>query len=517
MKRNVLSLLLTAGLAAGLLAGCGGTESSSGEESADSSVSGTESESVDLDAEISVKMCNTGCVLDDADRIEELINEISSERIGVTVDIEWISLGDYAEQVNLMFSSQEICDLMMITPMNSYSSMINQNELMDISEYLEEYGQDIVEISGDLMNAFSIGDGIYGIPVNRDKSAYCWVNMRADILEELGLYEEAEAMDSWSDYYAILEQVQEAYPDMTMCYVSAENNTGAFVDGIYYTAEDDWSEAYGLDSLGDSNYLVYLDEDGNVASYYTSDVFYSCVERAVDLYQTGFVNSDATTVTDDGSVQMKNGQAFSSIGGGESDNQATQTLNCGYDILSVAICSSVATTYTSTIWCFGVPYTAEEPEAAVAFMNLLYTDSDLANLWVWGEEGVDWETNDEGYAVYVDDSGSSSYHCVTWGTGNALALTPWEGSLTVEEQTELLETQEYAETLGFVADTSDLEQTITSCVNVVNEYRDALYAGVSGDDTESLYQEMCEKLEAAGIQDIVDTYQEQLDEWYAKQ
>ena len=515
MKRKVISGLLVAAMASALLAGCGGTESSSGTE-ADSSTASGESGEIDLDAEIKIKMCNTGCVVDDADRIEELINEITSESIGVTVDIEWISIGDYAEQTNLMFSSQEVCDLMMVTPTSSYTSLVNQDELMDISGYLETYGQDIVEIAGDLMEGVTSGDAVYAIPVNRDKSSSLWLNMRLDILEELDLVEEAEALDSWSDYYALLEKVQEAYPDMTMCYVSSQNNVGSFYDGVYYTGEDDWSESYGIDNLGDNNNLVYVDADGNVASYYTSDVFYQNILLAQELYETGYVNSDATTITDDGVVQCKNGQCFSWIGGGETDNQATATLNSGYDILCVEMTEGIATTYSATIWCFGVPYTAEEPEAAVAFMNELYTNSELANLFVWGEEGVDWETTDDGYAAYVDDSESSSYHSVTWATGNALMLTPWEGSMTVDEQAEILANQEYSQYLGFIADTDEIEQTMTSCVNVINEYRDALFAGVSGDNTDSLFQEMCDKLEAAGIQEVVDAYQTQLDEWLAQ-
>lgn len=516
MKRKVVSLILAAGMVSALLAGCGNTEESSGTE-AESSSASAESDSVDLDAEILIKMCNSGGVVDDADRIETLINEITEEAIGVTVDIEWIEIGSYAEQINLLFSSQEACDLIMLTPMNSYSSAVSQDELMDISTYLDTYGQDIIELSGQYLEAYTSGDAIYGIPVTREKGGYAWVNMREDILEELDLVEDAESMDSWDDYYAILEQVQEAYPDMTACYVSSSNNIGTFLDGTYYTAEDDWADSVALDNLGDSNNLVYVDDDGNVQSYYTSDYFYNSISRSRELYETGYVNSDATTVTDDGVVQCKNGQVFSWISGGESDNESTTTLNAGYDILSVPICHYIATTYTSTLWGFAVPYSSENPEAAVAFMNLLYTDSDLANLFVWGEEGVDWEVNDEGYAQYVDGADSSSYHSVTWATGYYPALTPWEGSLSTEEYDEVLAEEEFSDYLGFVADTNDIEQTITTCVNVVNEYRDALYAGVNGDDMDTMYEEMAEKLEAAGIDEIVEAYQTQLDAWLAEQ
>ena len=517
MKRRIVSLVLAAGMISALLGGCGGTESSSGTETGSSAAAEeTDSDTLDLDTEITIKMTNSGGVVDDADRIEELINEITEEEIGVTVDIEWVDIGTYMEQINLMFSSQETCDLIMLMP-TMYSSALNQNELMDITEYLDEYGQDIIDISGEYLDAFTYYEGIYGIPVTREKGGYAWVDMRLDILEELDLVEEAESMTCWTDYYELLAKVAEAYPDITPCYVSSANQVGASLDGVYYIADEDWSDAIALDNLGDSNNLVYVDEDGNVQSYYTSDLFYNSALRALDLFETGYVNTDAATNTDGGTVQCKNGQCFSWIASGESDNELTTSMNSEYEMLCVPIMQYFATTYTTTRWGFAVPYTAENPEAAVAFMNLLYTDSDLANLFVWGEEGVDWELNDEGFAQYVEGTDSSSYHSVTWATGSVLDLTPWEGGLTLEETEEVVENEEFSEYLGFVADTSDVEQEVTSCVNVVNEYYDALFSGVAGDETESMFQEMSEKLEAAGINDIVESYQTQLDEWLAEQ
>ncbi len=523
MKKRLLSLALVAGLAASLLAGCGSSGTEAASDNTNATATSADSEAADAESattvdfggtEIKIKMIDVGCVLDDADRIEEAINEYTSEHLGLTVDIEWIGIGEYGTQLNLMFSSQESCDIVMCTPMLSYTAMKNQNELTDISEYLEQYGQAILA-NDTFLGAYTDGDGVYGIPTNRDKSGFFYVDMQKDILDELGLTEKAESMTTWAEFYEILDAVAEAYPDINLIHAAAANNCSCFQVATYTTASDDWSDASALDNLGDSYNLIYVDENGNVASYYQSDIFAADVARSTEIFSLGYYNLDAATNTDDTSVALKNGD-FCAIGGGESDNQASKTASTGSEILSVVISESVVTEYTATIWGFVVPITSENPDAAVAFMNELYSSSELANLFVWGQEGIDYEVNEDGYATYVSGTDSSSYHTQTWLTGNALLLTPWEGSLSVEEQTTLIENTETSQYIGFTLDTTDLENTITACVNVVNEYYSALVVGAAS-DPDAMIAEMSERLDAAGINDLVAAYQEQLDAWLANQ
>lgn len=43
---------------------------------------------------------------------------------------------------------------------------------------------------------------------------------------------------------------------------------------------------------------------------------------------------------------------------------------------------------TKFVWT--IPNSAKEPEAAMAFLNLMFTDKDLSNILTWGIEGRDY-------------------------------------------------------------------------------------------------------------------------------
>lgn len=67
---------------------------------------------------------------------------------------------------------------------------------------------------------------------------------------------------------------------------------------------------------------------------------------------------------------------------------------------------------------------------------------------------------------------------------------------------------------GYAFDASSVSTQLASVTNVVAEYRPSLLTG-SVEDVDAAIGEFNEKLEGAGIQDIFDANQSQLDEWLA--
>ena len=64
-------------------------------------------------------------------------------------------------------------------------------------------------------------------------------------------------------------------------------------------------------------------------------------------------------------------------------------------------------------------------------------------------------------------------------------------------------------------DNSKLEQELTAVVNVFEQYKGTVLSGASGGDFDTYYQEFLDALTAAGIQKLIDAYQQQLDDWMA--
>ena len=165
-----------------------------------------------------------------------------------------------------------------------------------------------------------------------------------------------------------------------------------------------------------------------------------------------------------------------------------------------------------------MPVTCKEPEAAAKFLELMYTDADVANLLLWGVEGEDYVVNENGEATYPEGKDSSNcYHCDEDWFPNCYITYPWEGLGGDFRDTswDELQSTPVSKYVGLSVDTSSVADQITACYNASQQYRAILNCGQA--DPETDLPEFLKALEDAGIQDILDCYQTQLNEWLAAQ
>ena len=92
-------------------------------------------------AEIVVLYPSMGPIPSGLQAVEDAMNEITEEQINTHVTLKVIEVGNYDQQVNLMTAGGEQLDLMVTMPGGpaSLGTMAAQNQLMDITELLEEY------------------------------------------------------------------------------------------------------------------------------------------------------------------------------------------------------------------------------------------------------------------------------------------------------------------------------------------------------------------------------------------
>ena len=109
-------------------------------------------------------------------------------------------------------SAGEQVDLLVTYPGGSahFTAMATQGQLMDITDLLETYGQPILDIVGDYMGATTIDGAVMAVPINADVVADLCMNMRTDVLEDLGLLEQAEQIQCLADLEPILKAVKES-------------------------------------------------------------------------------------------------------------------------------------------------------------------------------------------------------------------------------------------------------------------------------------------------------------------
>lgn len=527
---KVVSMLLAASMVMTSAAGCGNSEET-GSSTADTKAAETtdkgnedtetaagEEEADDEEmAEITVALMAMSPKDDSAVAdVIAAVNEITESEINVHVDLKWYDPNTYATQVPMMIQANEKLDLIQYTPVPGagFTSFHGQNQLLDISALLEEHAPETVALMGDLLDATSTSEGTFGIATYRLLASDEYIFMRKDILDELGLTEKAENLSSWTEFEEILAAVKER-GDITP--ISNNDAQGTVLTPQpCFNGNDLFAEDSMYDQLGDSYQMIACGEDGKIECYYFAEDYKTMIDRAADWYSKDYVYKDAATSQDVGQTLLKNGVTFSAVGISEFGVEETYQSSTGYAMVCPKITDGIIETGSCHKFGYGVPVTATEEEAAVKFINELYTNEKLANIMAWGVEGRDWVEKD-GVACYPDGVSADTvlYHESDFLYGNQFNVLPWEGSDADlrDQQKKIMDEAKTSEFMGFIVDSSGIENEVTACFNVTKEYKAGLASGSV--NVAELYPEFCQKLKDAGIEKVIETYQQQLDDWLA--
>lgn len=523
--KRITALLLAMGMVVTVAAGCSKSENDTKTDTTVTENDTNASDSDDSDDEdmenIAVALMSLSSVDEAvADEIEEYVNTITEPQINVHVDLQWFDGGSYGTQVTMKVQGGDDLDLMMFTPVPgaSYSSFLSAGQLMDISEYLDEYGKDIKEIQGDLINGCALNGGIYGVGNYRDIAAFENICIRKDVLEEVGRLEDAQNAKSWTEVEDIMKDIVAAgYPGVVNCdAIGTVLNPGGFDNGA-----DAFADNTSVDCLGDGYGLVLADpETDKVNCLFFTDEYKQMTERVSKWYEEGLIYKDAATTQDYGDSLLKSEVGVAKVSQQESGPLETMKSSTGHEFIAIKVCDMMISTSSITKFGYCVPVTAKHPEAAIKFLNLLYTSSDVMNTLTYGREGQEWTIGDDGYATYPDGvtGDSVAYHQGDFLYGNQFIVTPWTDAVTTrEEQKAATDATEHSKYFGFQIDNTGLENTLTACYNVKQQYAAALNSGSAGNDWEATLEEFQSALKQAGIDDLVAAYQEQLDAWLAQQ
>lgn len=534
--KKIWGLGLAGIMAFSTIGGCGNQEESAAKNPADDvekttvGVSDTEENqdtdteenqdgiyNVDWDdmAEITVMYLSNTAIPSGLKNVEAAINEITEKEINTHVNLTMVESGNYSQQVGLIMASAEPIDLILTTPIASstYDTMRTQNQLMDISGLLEDYGQPILENLGDLVKATTVGDAVYAVTGYRNLATSNYILMRSDILEDLGLTEKAENMTTWAEYEEILEAVKNSEKWSTVSGIIS--STKGYVVGLSGTilCGDTFGDTRSYDNLGSKDYVSVSLEAGEpkVQLTFDTDEYREMYERVHRWYEKGYVYKDATTTTENAEELVKSGVGFSYIAGGGYGMQEVKSTSAGYDLTCVKISDNPLTTASCTLFSWAVPTVAKEPEAAITFLSMMFSDERIANLLAWGIEGIDYEVVD-GEACFIEGNEETAYHTVDFMYGNQFLLKPWDGlgADYYEHCQQEMDNARISPYLGFSADTSSLSSEIAAVTSTLNEYLPQINCGTADEET---YNAFIDKLNSVGMQKIIDTYQQQLDAW----
>lgn len=515
MKKRWIAISLSAAMVMGLMTGCGGSDSSGSSGSSDSDASAGDGDStgaaeVNFDEEPYEATFMYWAANDarDLESVQEAFNELTMRDLNMKVTLQPITLGTYTQQIQMVLSSDDDLDIFPYFASNM-GSYIDADYIVDMSEYMDTYGQDLIDIIGEDDIACGTIDGFLGgVPTMHERLNTDVFVLRTDILEETGYT--ADDIQTASDLTKVFAKVKELYPDMVVC-GGAYNNTLPVMMTNAVT-----------DPLGGGTFGVLMDygQTTTVTNWFESDQFIEACKLMREWFEAGYLSADLATCSDSGESLMRAGNLFSFASQGKPNTKAEKDSMTGYDTTIVQVLDGGLYTTVTNACLYGISSNSKDPEKAMMLLNWIYKTKEANDLINWGIEGSDYVVTDDGTIDYPEGVTAESvgYHQdFGWALPNQYNSYVWTGNVADiwDQYQEARDNAQMSKAYGFFFDTTPVLNELSALNSIYEEY---VYTIASGSvETESAIAEFNEKMYAAGLQDVIDAKQEALDAWLAEQ
>lgn len=446
------------------------------------------------------------------DTVEEEVNKITREKIGVEVELMPIGIADYSSSVSLSLQGGDKIDI--FESLGNYNVCVSSNMAYDITNLIDEHAAETKELVGEkFLNACKKDGKLFGIPTYKPYALTPMIIYRQDIADELGI--DMTQVKSIYELTDVLKKVKEKHPTMTPLIPcqTGDSGMGRCIEEVDYLTDDLFSPKG-----------VLMGGEMKVQDLYSSDEFSKLCDLTRSWYQDGLILKDAATTTSTATELMASGNGFCYIAAYSyppEDTAASLVGQCGNVALgAVQIGDAYLATDTINAVSWMISSTTDVPEAALKFLNLTYTDKDVLNTILYGVKGRDYVVNEEGYANYPEgqDAATVPYTAqLSSGTmGNFFLMYPLVGtkkeSLVWEEEQN--EKAAVSPAMGFTFDSSSVKTEYTAISNVIKQYLPGLSCGSV--DPKTALPEFVNKLNSAGYNKILEEKQKQLDTWLSE-
>jgi putative aldouronate transport system substrate-binding protein len=460
-----------------------------------------------------LKMCyvSFGPVPKDLDAVTAEINKITKAKINATVKVEAINVGAYGQQINLKLSSNEDMDLFVtgtLSGLFDYSGFAAKGQLYALDDLIKKNGDGIVAALGtDFLNAAKVGGKIYGVPTVKDMALARGIYMRKDMTDKYGI--DVKKIKTLDDVESVMKIMKQKEPNL---YFNAFNQV-SIVDMLGVAADGDL--------LGDGLGVLMNPNDSKVVNYYETPEYASLLKTIRKWYTAGYILPDAANNKESAASLIKANKIYAYFGVQNPTSEASDTKLVGLPIVVSPMGKpAIASTSCVTNFMWAVPNYSKKAEKAVQFLNLMYTDKDIVNLFGYGIEGKHYaktsgtdQTID--FAPGVNDSNSGYNLNQVFMFGNEFLAHVWNGNpVDLWKQIDTFNKGAVkSKAIGFLFDVTPVKTEYAAVSNVVAQYKPALENGAV--DIDKVLPEFISKLKAAGIDKIVAEKQKQLNEWAA--
>ena len=443
----------------------------------------------------------------DLGKVQDAVNARTIPEIGVEVEFKAVSAYDAFALFPTWIGTGERVDLMMplLQDLRTYA---DQGMILPLDDLIAENAPHLTELIAQFpaITGNNIIDGetyaVLTVPNLTGQGGGYIIGQQ--FVDEVDWEYDPARVYTFEELDELFALIKEKHPDIYPCGVVTAGKTGsefAYSHGAYDTLSG--SPNYSGVLMGtDSTTFVDLFETEEYQEY---------INYLRNWYKARYIHPDSATM--DGSVtSLKNAG-----------------VTAGYFMVSAPIQRGendyiirLSEPYTCSAGAGGwvIPITAKEPEAAIRFLDLVWSDADLANLIQWGIEGEHYVMQDEniGYIVFPEgiDATTSGYYNTLglWGDTRKIYIWTPTSAQADNDAYSAEALQNCTQGIGISYSMTNVTNEIAALSAVIAQYVPALESGSV--DVDVYYPKFIEALKAAGIDSVIADKQAQFDAQYGK-
>lgn len=508
---RVLSLVLIGVFTmAILLTGCGsqsaGNTATSATSAAATTTAAVETTAKALDpVELTWYMPGTTANTADMPGVMEKVNTILKDKINAKLNFNQIEYADYDTKIQVIIAASEAYDLCYTASwLNLYGPNVAKGAFLAIDDLLNKYGTSMLStIPAKYWDAAKVNGKIYAMlnyQFFATKSAL-WV--KKDLADKYQFdYKNATKLQ---DFEPFLANVMKGEKGINPILINAgsigynDPSNGA----LYYQALPD-------------NFIFYVngsDTSLKVVNLFDTQAFKDKYSIVRDWYLKGYLPKDVAIKEQNASLDEKAGKYAVWCGGNAKPGaDVDMTTAFGYNVACIPMNKTYVDASGILATMTAVSKNSKNPDRAVMFYDMLYSDKELYNTLVFGLEDKNYKKLSEDTIDLIPNSG---YTNSGWGWAmgnqfNAYYLKGQQPGLW-EETKKMNEDAEPSPLMGFSYNSDAMKTELTAITAVYNEYKPRIMYGT--EDMDKLLTEFNKKLESAGMSKVMADIQAQLDQW----
>lgn len=422
--------------------------------------------------------------------IQAQINEIAEKEIGVTVELRPVWIEDAMNEAYfIMLGRGESLDLINAA-YEDIQIYIRNGAVRSLNDLLDTYGEGILEIEREcpIFDSMTQGNEIYGIQrVNRLYGYQNCVVMQKEYFDETGLtLQDLYTFDQLTELFGTVKaRHPECYP---LCLVGNDASAGRTNSACFM-------EYCPINASVHAGVLMDY-ESTTIVNLFETQQYRDYLRQMREWAERGYILPDAA-MNDSAPKELL--KSHTCVCEAEYVYISHSSLN------QEAFGGDVVMLYTSPGYYISrgsrdsvywmIASNSEHPQAAMRFLDLLYTNEDLSNLWAYG-------TTDPAAARAYSFAANDRLVHMLGSEPDWRQLQDW--SAQSMERT--------YQAKGYSYDSSAMRIPLMNIEKILDMYLPLLETG-NVEDWEPLYERMLAELDAAGINNVIADNQRQFDQW----